>query len=272
MRRVTTALGVALVALAPGVGLAEDTLLSPTDDRVRLSLGVMRVGTTTNFELDSSAGTPGTFVRAEDALGLDRTRYEPWFEATLRAGTRHRVRFNYFSLDRIAARTLTSGPISFGDTTLLTGDPVQSEANLRAIGLTYGYSFVHNAKFELAATLGVNSMELSATERVTTASRRIYASGSFAGPFPTPGIDATWVVSPRFSFDANAEYLRAAARHVGGSLGVYELDAVYRLRPNISFALGYHAFDGSFRSRRVGKVGFGDLHAQGPQAFVRVAF
>jgi len=44
------------------------------------------------------------------------------------------------------------------------------------------------------------------------------------------------VVSKRFYFDARAQYLRVRIDDIDGSLGIYELDGLYRLRPNISFA------------------------------------
>ena len=60
-----------------------------------------------------------------------------------------------------------------------------------------------------------------------------------AGPFPTPGIDATWVVSKRFYFDGRVQYLDLHFNQLDGSLGFFEFDALYRFRPNVSFALGY---------------------------------
>ncbi len=68
-------IGLLLAALALFATLAHaEDYLSPTEERVRLSLGVVRLSNDTNLQLDSSAGVPGTPVNAEDALGLDKTR------------------------------------------------------------------------------------------------------------------------------------------------------------------------------------------------------
>jgi hypothetical protein len=55
-------------------------------------------------------------------------------------------------------------------------------------------------------------------------------------------------------------------------LGYYELDAVYRLRPNISFAAGYTAVRASLASRQSGNTGYFNFDSKGPELFVRVAF
>ena len=57
-----------------------------------------------------------------------------------------------------------------------------------------------------------------------------------------------------------------------GSLGFLEFDALYRLRPNVSFALGYNVAKAHLSSTQAKQSGSYDLHADGPEFFVRVAF
>ncbi|HEX9159459.1 MAG TPA: hypothetical protein VF835_04460, partial [Rhizomicrobium sp.] len=64
------AMAVLIPALAATQVLADD-YLSPTNERVRLSLGFMHVSSTTDIRLDSSQGLPGTSINAEDAFGMD---------------------------------------------------------------------------------------------------------------------------------------------------------------------------------------------------------
>ncbi|MFI4891426.1 MAG: hypothetical protein ACHQIL_12925 [Steroidobacterales bacterium] len=263
----------ALLLLGAATGArADGDYLSPTQDRVRISLGLMQTGATTSFQLDSSTGNPGSNLDGEDMLGLDRRQTNPKFEAEIRAGERHRIRIDYFSLDRDDTKTLTGAPLAYGNTILLVGDPVHTDLSVRAFGLTYGYSFVHNDKVELAGTLGVSDMDINARLRVATATRHVDASHSIAGALPAPGIEATWVLSKRFYLDAHAQYLKASIDKLSGSFGVYEVNALYRLRPNVSFALGYSGVKPELSSRRTGQAGFADLDARGPQFLVRVAF
>ncbi len=249
---------------------AED-YLSPTDERVRLSLGVMRVSTNTSMRLDSSQGLPGTPVDAEDTFGLDKSDFEPKFQAMVRVGERHRLRFDYFSLDRTGQTTLTA-PVVFRDVVFQTGDPVDTTMNLRSLGISYEYSFIHREKFEVAATIGINDTDISAHSRVSTQTRHIDQREDQAGPFPTIGLDATYVLSKRFYFDARAQYFKLIVDQLDGSLTFYEFAALYRLRPNIAFALGYNSVKANLTSRQTKNAGFFDFDTKGPEFFVRIAF
>ena len=225
-------------ALIPALALIAtlahaDDYLSPTDERVRLSLGVMRVSSTTDLRLDSSAGVQGTPINAENDLGLDSSDFEAKFQAMVRVGERHRLRFDYFSLDRTGNTTLTT-PIVFRDVVLQPTDPVQTELSLRTLGISYEYSFIHRETFELAATIGLNDTDISARARVSTETRHVDQREDQAGPFPTIGLDATYVVSKRFYFDARAQYFKLSVDHLTGTLTFYEAAALYRLRPNIA--------------------------------------
>ena len=250
---------------------ADGDYASPTEDRVRLSLGLMRVSASTSVRADSSAGTTGSNINGEDEFGLDPSKVEPKFQAMVRVGERNRLRFDYFELDRSGNATLTQ-PLIFHDAVLLAGDPVQSNLSLRTLGITYGYSFWRSERFELAGTFGINSTDISASARVQTQTRHIYEAEDQAGPFPTVGLDATWVASHRFYFDARAQYFSVSVNHLNGSLGFYELDALYRLRPNVSFALGYNLVRAHLASTQASQSGEFDFDAKGPQLFVRVAF
>jgi hypothetical protein len=265
-------IGVVLAALALFATLAHaEDYLSPTEERVRLSLGVVRLSNDTNLQLDSSAGVAGTPINAENAFGLDKSDYEAKIAAMVRVGERHRLQFDYFSSDRSNSTTVTQ-PIVFRDVVLQPGDPLQSDLSIRTFSISYGYSFLHNDKYEVAATIGVNDTDISARARVQTQSRHVDQTEDQAGPFPTVGLAATYVMSKRFYFDGRAQYMKVRIDDLDGSLGLYELDALYRLRPNISFALGYTMLRANLESSQAKQAGYFDFNSKGPEFFVRVAF
>jgi hypothetical protein len=264
--------GVGLVALALFAALthAED-YLSPTEERVRLSLGVVRVSNQTDIQIDSSTGIPGTPLNAEDQFGLDKSDYEAKIQAMVRVGERHRLRFDYFSLDRTGQLTVNE-PIVFRDVVLQPGDPLKSDLSIRTFGIAYGYSFLHSDRYEVAATIGINDTDISARARVQTQTRHVDQTEDQAGPIPTLGLDATYVVSKRFYFDARAQYFKVRVDDLDGSLGIYELDGLYRLRPNISFAVGYTSLRARLISAQAKQSGLFNFNSSGPEIFVRVAF
>jgi hypothetical protein len=263
--------GVGLVALALFATLAQaEDYVSPTEDRVRLSLGVVRYSNKTDIQINSSTDVAGTPINAEDQFGLDKADYEAKIEAMVRVGERHRLRFDYFSLDRSGQATVTQ-PIIFRDVVLQPGDPLNADLSIRTFGITYGYSFLHSDRYEVAATIGVNDTDISARARVQTQARHVDQTEDQAGPFPTLGLDATYVVSKRFYIDSRAQYFRVHIDNIDGSLGLYELDALYRLRANISFALGYNAVRAHLSSTQTRQSGIFNFNSNGPEIFLRVA-
>lgn len=252
--------------------LADGDYFSPTDDHVRLSLGAMHVSTATTLRADTSEGVLGTEINGERTFGLDKTDFEPKFQATVRAGVRQRLSFDYFTLDRAGSTTLVGAPVSFKDVLLLPGDPLQTQLSLRTFGITYEYSFWHSETLEIAGTLGVHATDISTEAKVQTTTRHIIQTEDQAGPVPTLGVDATWVASKRFSFDARAQYLKVNINDIDGSLGIYEFAALYRMRPNISFAVGYTDIKAHISKTTGSDAGLFDLSTKGPEMFVRVAF
>jgi len=254
------------------IAAADADYFSPTDSRFALSLGVMQVDSSTSLTVDSTSGFAGSDLNGEDDLGLDRRRYEPKFDVAFRAGTRNRIFFDYFTLDRSDTAVLTVGPVNYGNVVLLVGDPVTTDLSLRVLQLGYGYSFWHSEKLEIAAVLSINDTEIQSSVRVNTLSRHIYDEQSLAGPFPTPGLDVTWAASKHFYFEGKARYLKLSVDHLEGSVSLYDVDAFYRLRPNIAFALGYTGTRADLLSRQSKNAGSFDFDAKGPELFVRVEF
>jgi hypothetical protein len=261
-----------LLCSATTIAAADADYFSPTESRMALSLGVMQVSPSTSLSVDSTSGFVGTDLNGENDLGLDRRRYEPKFDVAFRAGERNRVFFDYFKLDRSNTKVLGSGPLNYGNVVLLAGEPVTTDLSLRLLQLGYGYSFWHGDKLEIAGILSINDTEIQASVRVQTASQHIYDEQSLAGPFPTPGLDVTWAVSSRFYFEAKARYLKLSIDHLDGTVSLYDVDAFYRLRPNIAISLGYTGTRADLLSRQSKNAGSFDFNAKGPELFVRIEF
>ena len=262
-----------LLTLAAPKSRADD-YFSPTDDHIRISLGAMHVSSSTDLRANSSEGVAGTYIDAESQFGLPSSDWEPKFQAMARLGTRSRLSFDYFTLDRTGNQTIpaSGAPIIYRDVILLPTDPLQTQLNLRTFGITYGYSFWHSETLEIAATAGVHITDLSSIVKVQTETRHVIQTDDQAGPVPTVGIDATWVASKRFYFDARAQYLDVHINDASGSLGIYEFDALYRLRPNVSFAIGYTDYSAKLTSTSHTQGGEFNFSSKGPDIFVRVAF
>lgn len=276
MRTAAFAPVMALMAFAMFVCRAQsvraEDYQSPTDERVRISLGAIYVTSATTLRADSSVGVAGTTVDGEDELGLAKSVFEPKFEAMVRVDTRQRLSIDYFTLDRSGDAVVGSNKIVFRNVVFLSDDPLQTTLNLRTLGLTYGYSFWHSETLEIAATLGAHVTDISAIAKVETPTRHIIQTEDQAGPIPTVGLSATWVVSRRFYVDGRAQYLTAHVDNIDGSLGIYELNVLYRYRANVSLALGYTDIRAHLASAQSTETGLFDFNTHGPQMFLRIAF
>lgn len=249
-----------------------DDYVSPTDDRVRISLGAVHLSSDTTLRADSRAGAPGTDISGEGQFGLDKSDWEPKFQALVRVAERHRFSFDYFTLDRSGSSIVGATPIVFRDVTFLPNDPLQTHLSLRTLGITYEYSLWHSETVEIAAALGVHATDISSSAKVQTQTRHIIQTEDQAGPVPTVGIDATWVISRRFYVDGRAQYLNVHVNNLDGSLGLYEFEGLYRYRPNVSFGIGYSEVRAHLASTRTSRPGLFDFNTKGPEAFLRVAF
>ena len=259
------------MAAAQSAHAQDNPYISPTVERVRISLGVIQTSSATKLRIDSTSGMPGTDIDVENDLDMDKKKIGPKFQASIRVSKRHRLRFDYFTLDREAFKNIEK-PISFRNENLIVGDPVKAELSLRTLGITYGYSFIHREKFELAGTFGVNLLDFSARARVQLPNRRIDQREDQAGPFPTLGLETTWVISKRFYVDARVQYMKLKISELDGSLGFYEFAALYRWRPNVSMGLGYNMVRAKLSSTKTTESGFFDFDTKGPEIFLRIAF
>ena len=133
---------------------------------------------------------------------------------------------------------------------LQTGDPVKSNLSMRTLGITYEYSFLHSEKFELAATLGINDTDISARARVATQTRHVDQTEDQAGPFPTLGLDVDLRVEQAILSRWPRAILQVQPSTTSTARSAFTNSTrLYRLRPNISFALGYTATQGAPSTR-----------------------
>ena len=115
-------------------------------------------------------------------------------------------------------------------------------------------------------------MQINAQAKVATAQVHVNQTETAAGPFPTPGFAATWAVSKHFYLDGRVQYLDLHINNLDGSLGMGELNLLYRIHPNVSFAAGYAEIKAHVDSTKTSDSGLFDFNTKGPQLFVRVSF
>ncbi|MFO1466566.1 MAG: hypothetical protein U1F35_09030 [Steroidobacteraceae bacterium] len=124
------------------------------------------------------------------------------------------------------------------------------------------YSFIICDSFELAGTLGVNLLDFSARARVQRPTGASTSARTRPAPFlPEPGrglVDQPPLLPGR---SCSTRALRID--QLDGSLGLYELSALYRWRANVALGLGYHKERAKLSSTKTTESGFFDLDTKG---------
>ncbi len=263
-------MGCALLGvLATSGARAQEGLVSPLEDYFRLTAGLLSASSETELRLDADNGTPGTVVSAEDDLGLRDQSEMGDVELELRIRERHRLRFNYFRLDRSASQTIDR-QIQFGDDVFDAGDLVDSRLDWREFSVTYGYTFLRHARYEIYGSFGVHLAEVRAVGEVDADDIGEEENQTF--PIPAIGAGTLVRISDHFHCEARVDYLSVSYEDIDGTLLDLRGSVVYRFNRNLALGAAYVLTKREATSEDIGDSGFFDLHNDGPELFLRVTF
>jgi hypothetical protein len=241
------------------------------DATIAITAGLGYSWTDSTMRLDASDGTPGTPLDGERDLGLDGNEISGQLEVVLRPRPRHRIRLglNQLPSDR-SAEHVAAGDIFFGDNVYVAGDELHSELRIRSWSAAYSYSFLRSPQAEVAASVGVTSIDLYA--EVGVPARGLKETEERSLPAPQLGIEATLRFSDRWYGEARYQYVRLNASNVSGSLSQMNLALAFQFHPNIAAGLSYAQFAGDIRKQQSGDSGRLAYSNRGPQLFLRVGF
>lgn len=248
---------------------AQETISSPFADYFRLSAGLLSASAETEMRLDADDGTLGTVVSGEDDLGLRDKSEMGDVEMEIRIRERHRLRLNYFRIDRSAVATIDRD-IQFGNDLFDAGDQVESRLDWREFSITYGYTFLRRERYEIYGTFGLHLTEVSAAGEVDADDVREEENGTF--PIPAIGVGTLIRFSDRFHFEGRVDYLQVSYQDIEGTMLDFRGSVVYRFNRNLAVGGAYVLTQREATSEDVGDSGFFDLQHSGPELFLRVTF
>jgi hypothetical protein len=243
---------------------------SPITDTLAIRAGFLSGTVSTKGHVDDPNSTvPGTPISLENDLGLTPNVHQGRVEFIFRLRERHRVRVDMWEVNRNATASPPSD-IVFGDVTLTPTDVVDSTFDWRQIDVTYTYSLLRGARYELGLGIGAHAIQGEADARVWV--RAQHESFTGATPFGTVAIDGSFLITDRFSFNARAQYLSLNIGSNSGALGDYHADLQYRWRPNLAFGLGYESTHARVEVTDSNPNGEMTLDVRGGELFVRASF
>jgi hypothetical protein len=246
---------------------------SPITDHFYIRASFFDPQMRTNLRLDPTTppGALGTPVSAENDLGLPGRLPKGWVEFMFRLRERNKVRVDYFESDRSGNKTLTHDVV-FGNETFDAGQLAQTSFDWQQFDITYTYSFIRNAHFEVGTGLAVYFLEVDAIGSVPARFQR--QEETAATPFPALPLDLTWAISSRWAATGRIAYLRA---HLIGFDGWYadsHADLQYRWNPNFTLGVGYSSIRTSLVRSGSSSSFSGQFYMgiSGPEAFLRFSF
>lgn len=254
--------------VAHGAG-AQEGLVSPFEDHLRLSAGLLSAGTQTQIRLDADDGTLGTEVSAEDDLGLRDRSDMGDVELELRVRERHRVRFNYFRLNRRATTTIDR-QIQFGNDVFEPGDVAESRIDWREFSVTYGYTFLRRTRYEIYGSFGLRIAEVGAAGEVDADDLREEENQTF--PIPAVGAGTLVRITDRFHAEARVDYLSVNFDDLDATLIDLRGAVLYRFNRNLALGAAYVFTEREGNSEDVGDSGHLELRNDGPELFLRITF
>lgn len=208
-------------------------------DRWTFHLGVYSPKVNTTFRLNGTGGQLGTEVNAEEDLGLRERNDMPAFLASVRLGERWKLEFEYLSLERENAHTL-SRTINWGDNTYTIGGTVNSSFNTDIYRLSIGYSFVKDAQKEFGAVLGLHATDILARINAAAVGAE---EGDVLAPLPTIGFYGAYAPTPRWLVSGRVDVFSLKYEEFDGRLINTTLGVDYRFWRNLGVGAAWRYID-----------------------------
>jgi hypothetical protein len=242
---------------------------SPVNDDFYMRLSYFAPSVETEIQLNSTGNTrEGTFLSAEDDLGLDDKIDQFRMEMGMRIHRWSFLRVDYFKLSRFHEQRLPRD-INFGDFTFQAGDTFRTKLDWRVFTIT-GTGQVNFERFEAGLGLGIHIIQAQAEGREPGTLNR--ESASEVGPFPTIAANVAWRFYRNFSVTARGQMFSANPEDFSGKLSDYHIDVQYRWRKHFAVGLGYSMLETNLEVLTADQPLTFNMSTAGPELFFRASF
>ena len=236
--RPARAAALAAAALLSGAALADDAATQLLQSTWTLRVAVVRANVDTVLRADGPNGT-GTSIDLGDTFGVSQSQTEPAFTGGWRFAQRHQILVDYFSLRRKGTRVINSD-IAWGGEVFPASDTLTATFKDEVIAVSYAYSFLHEANYELAASIGVHfdrfvaKLDSQALGQVA----RSVAEGADL-PLPVIGLQGAYAFDGNWAVFGKYQWFGLEYNGISGRLDVGRIGLGYYPFRNVGFELGY---------------------------------
>ena len=238
-------------------------------ERFRVYAQAFFANLNTEVRLDSRTGDVGTTISFEQNLGLDDTKTTGAAGIAWRFAKKHRLRFDYFELNRSAASATTS-EIRFGDQVFQAQLPISSFFDTEVYSLSYTYSVLFKEGAEIGLLAGLAVQDLSIGLKSNLATEIIEEETGVTAPIPTFGVTGAYAINEKWSLRGGLSVLSlelslSDEENIGGEIVNLEASIEYAAFENISFELRYAYFDLSTSFEGLGRLSEINYQYRGPK-------
>ena len=227
------------VALLAASALAAQAPQANLYDRLQVGASFTTIILNANIRVDGSNGT-GTDIDAEDDLGLEKNKFEPRFAVRWRPWRRHEFEGGY-QFARRSGRRVLQRDITFGDSTYQAGIDIGSTLNSDQAFFVYRFAFLAKPRTQVGVAIGAGALFLDAAlDAFGTGGQVQYSqSQKITGPLGSVGVYGRFLSGDRWSWEAEARYVRVAIDRFDARVGEGGAAVRYAAWPHVTFEGGY---------------------------------
>lgn len=266
---VSVAYALLLVPTLASAQEADEWRTWPFAERFRIYVHAYFPNLDTEVRLDSQSGLIGTTISFEQNLGLSDTESIPAAGFGWRFAKRHRLRFDFFELNR-SGSSVTTSEIRFGDTVFQADLPISSFMDTSVYSLSYAYSVLFNERAEIGLLAGLSVQDIAVGIKGTLVPGLLEEETGVTAPLPTFGVTGMYALNEQWALKANVAYFALELsfdddENLGGELINVEAAVEYAPFDNVSFELRYGYFDLSTSFEGLGRLSEINYRYHGPK-------
>ena len=204
-------------------------------ERFSVNVGYFLADLTSEVRVDSKKLGLGTVIDLENSLGLGESVDALRIDALYRFGRRHRVYFTFFDISRDASRAIQFD-LQVGDNVFSKGTVVNSEFGVRIYKGAYSYSFFQNEHFDIAASFGLYTADLSFG---LATSGGIAEYEALTAPFPVLGLRGIFAFTDKLFLKQSIDFFWIALDSYYGRIIDFNMALEYNLFKYFGIGVGY---------------------------------
>jgi hypothetical protein len=210
-------------------------------EKVSINLGSFVSSVDSSIRL--SANGTGASIDVGEALGMDTSQTVFRTEASWRFtdNRRHRAELSWFALRRDGSKQLGQD-ITIDGVTYPTGTTVNSGLDLDIYKANYSYSFFHDNRMDIGASLGLYVMPIS-FELTASGFVNGYVAESVTAPMPVLGLRADFALTPRWFLKSDIDVFYLEYESFKGSLFDTKVALEYNAFKHVGFGLAVESFN-----------------------------